>query len=83
MHDAFHTREVFHSPATAAQQQFDAGDLAVAVENALEACKGDEIEGNRITENNLIRSKIGGKFIARPDQEELVRKSMSGTGRKN
>ncbi|KAG7667611.1 hypothetical protein Ndes2526B_g02010 [Nannochloris sp. 'desiccata'] len=87
MHDAYHTREPpLHScilsdgnvnsstvdvGAQQQQQQLDAGDLAVALETAIEACRDGE------ERSQLIRSKIGGQFLARPDQKELVRKSSS------
>jgi hypothetical protein len=86
MHDAFHTREPpmanilgsgYSGNSTGQQQQLDAGDLAVALETALETCRDSKEEKNR-----LLRSKIGGKFLVRPDQEELVRKSSSGSASK-
>jgi hypothetical protein len=55
------------------QQQLDAGDLAVALEAALDACRDGDERGHYIT------SKIGGKFVVRRDQEDLVVRKSSGT----
>jgi hypothetical protein len=88
MHDAFHTREpplpsVINTSSHAQQQQqqqLDAGDLSVALETALDNCRNGEKEGNTSSgESRFIQSKIGGKFLTRPDQEELVRKSHSSS----
>jgi len=87
MHAAYHTKDPplpsildgassSNADAQQQQQQLDAGDLAVALETALESCKdGDE-------RSHLISSKIGGNFLARPDQGELILRKSSSTRKK-
>ena len=68
MHDIFNCRDTtatVHNNASGVVA-LDAGDLAVAVESALDACS-HEIDRERKT-----RSKIGGGFICRPEQVELI-----------